>query len=197
MEVYNDGSKTQTSHTKVPSGYGGLLSRVCVERNLSLRWHRHVHEKVNELGTSATLRQSMRVIISEKLRVPGSIDGKEASFSPSVTPGDIPPLFGNDAHMAETQTISESRVNDKISNSKEKKTSITMSIGKLDRHLQHRSGKTRNGRRVGAHGIPHHLINGRDFGFPGRNSRKSTMECGQDTHSQDTSVQYTAAPHNQ
>ena len=31
-----------------------------------------------------------------KLRVPGSIDGKELSFSPSVTPGDIPPLVGND-----------------------------------------------------------------------------------------------------
>ena len=26
-------------------------------------------------------------------------------------------------------------------------------------------GKTHNGRRVGAHGIPHHLINGGDFGF--------------------------------
>ena len=49
----------------------------------------------------------MRVIISRgignqivssfmKLRVPGSIDGKEVSFSPSVTPGDIPPLVGND-----------------------------------------------------------------------------------------------------
>ena len=45
----------------------------------------------------------MRVIISEesesetvssfmKLRVSGSIDGKEVSFAPSVTPGDIPPL---------------------------------------------------------------------------------------------------------
>ena len=33
-----------------------------------------------------------------KLRVVGSIDGKEVSFSPSVTPGDIPPLVGND-HM--------------------------------------------------------------------------------------------------
>ena len=31
-----------------------------------------------------------------KLRVHGSIDGKEVSFSPSVTPGDIPPLVGND-----------------------------------------------------------------------------------------------------
>ena len=49
----------------------------------------------------------MRVIISEesenqivssfmKLRVPGSIDGKEVSFAPSVTPGDIPLLVGND-----------------------------------------------------------------------------------------------------
>ena len=31
-----------------------------------------------------------------KLRVLGSIDGKEVSFAPSVTPGDIPPLVGND-----------------------------------------------------------------------------------------------------
>ena len=33
-----------------------------------------------------------------KLRVPGSIDGKEVSFAPSVTQNDIPPLVGND-HM--------------------------------------------------------------------------------------------------
>ena len=32
-------------------------------------------------------------------------------------------------------------------------------------HLQHRSGKTHSGKRVGAHRIPHHLINGGDFGF--------------------------------
>ena len=31
-----------------------------------------------------------------KLRVPGSIDGKVVSFSPSVTPGDILPSVGND-----------------------------------------------------------------------------------------------------
>ena len=31
-----------------------------------------------------------------KLRVPGSIDGKEVSFALSFTPGDIPPLVGND-----------------------------------------------------------------------------------------------------
>ena len=31
-----------------------------------------------------------------KLFVLASIDGKEVSFAPSVTPGDIPPLVGND-----------------------------------------------------------------------------------------------------
>ena len=31
-----------------------------------------------------------------KLRVPESIHGQEVSFAPSVTPGDIPPLVGND-----------------------------------------------------------------------------------------------------
>ena len=31
-----------------------------------------------------------------KLRVLGSIDGKELSFALRVTPGDIPPLVGND-----------------------------------------------------------------------------------------------------
>ena len=89
-----------------------------------------------------------------------------------------------DAHLTETrhwyryvQIINNA--NEKINNSKEEKTSITMSIGKLDGstteihgetrrqrlHLQHRSGKTHNGKRVGAHGIPHHLIKGGDFGF--------------------------------
>ena len=56
-------------------------------------------------------------------------------------------------------------------------------------HLQHRSGNTHSGRRVGAHGIPHHLINGGDFGFLEWNSRESDGWCRQDTHSQDTSVQ--------
>ena len=70
-------------------------------------------------------------------------------------------------------------VNEKTNKSKGEKTSVTMSIGKLDGstaesqsetrrqrlHLQHRSGKTHNDTRVGAHGIPHHLINGCDFGF--------------------------------
>ena len=80
-------------------------------------------------------------------------------------------------------------VNEKMNNSKEEKTSLTVSIGKLDGgttesygetcrqrlHLQPRSGNTHNGKRVGDLGIPHHLINGGDFGLlEGRNSRKST-----------------------
>ena len=56
-------------------------------------------------------------------------------------------------------------------------------------HLQLHSGQLRNGKRVGAHGSLHHLRNGCDFGFLGNNSRKSTG-CRQDTHSQDTFVQY-------
>ena len=66
---------------------------------------------------------------------------------------------------------------DKINNLKEKKTSITMSIERLDGgiteshgetrwqhlNLQHRSGKTHNGRRFGSHGSPHHLKNGGEF----------------------------------
>ena len=50
-----------------------VLQRVCVERNLSLRWHRHVHERVNELETSATLRQSIRVITSEESEIRMSV----------------------------------------------------------------------------------------------------------------------------
>ena len=78
-----------------------------------------------------------------------------------------------------------------------------MPIGKLDGgttescgetrrlrlHLQHRSGKTHSGKRVGAHGIPHHLINGGHFGFL-EGISQNRLECGQATHSQDTFVQY-------
>ena len=53
VEVYNDGSKTQTSHMKVlfvMRFWIVVLARVCVERNLSLRWHRHVHERGKRVG---------------------------------------------------------------------------------------------------------------------------------------------------
>ena len=62
-----------------------------------------------------------------------------------------------------------------------RKASITLSIARLDGgtaeshgetrqqclhlHLQHRSGRLRNGKRVGAHGNQHQLRNGGDFGF--------------------------------
>ena len=71
-------------------------------------------------------------------------------------------------------------INDNIINSKEEKTSITVSIAKLDGgfteshgetrrqhlhlHLQLRSGQLRNGKRVGAHGNLY-LRNGGGFGF--------------------------------
>ena len=94
-------------------------------------------------------------------------------------------------------------VNDKISISEEEKTSITMSIATLDGgtteshgetrqqhlHLQLHSGRLRNGKRVGAHGYPHHLRNVGDFGFLERIPR-SDGACGQDTHSQNTSAQH-------
>ena len=78
-----------------------------MERNLSLGWHRHVHEKVkrdgNKRDSEATdesyhFRGIGNQIVSPfmKLRVPGSTDGKEVSFPPSVTPGDIPALAEND-----------------------------------------------------------------------------------------------------
>ena len=87
-----------------------------------------------------------------------------------------------DAHMAETQqSLRPIRPEhpQRQRQDQQEKTSITMSLGKQDGgateshgatrrqrlHLQHRSGKTRNDRRVGAHGIPNHLINGGDFGF--------------------------------
>ena len=97
-----------------------------------------------------------------------------------------------DAHLAETRQFyrpirpeHEQRLRSTI---RRRRQLFSMSIGKLDGgtteshgatrrqrlHLQHRSGKTHNRRRVGAHGIPHDLITGGDFGFPGTNSRKST-----------------------
>ena len=86
-----------------------------------------------------------------------------------------------DFHLAENAAISETDTSEHQQRQREDQqfeTSITMSIFKLDGgtteshggrrqrlHLQHRSGKTHNGKRVEAHGIPHHLIHGGDFGF--------------------------------
>ena len=45
-----------------------------------LRWHRHVHERVNELEKSETLRQSMRVIISEESEIRSSVHSSNFVF---------------------------------------------------------------------------------------------------------------------
>ena len=81
--------------------------------------------------------------------------------------------FGGNATISETDTSRTSTTSTTRSAiRRRKKTSITLSIGKLDGgttenhgktrrqrlHLQLRNGKLLNGKRVGAHGIPHHLV---------------------------------------
>ena len=110
VEVYNDGSKTQTSRMKVHPGYavldcgaakslcGGepvaLMAQTCAREGKRVGDERDT-EAIDE---SYHFRGIRNQIVSSfmKLRVPGSNDGKEVSFAPSVTPGDIPPLVGND-----------------------------------------------------------------------------------------------------
>ena len=110
VEVYNDGSKTQTSRMKVPPGYAvldcGVAKSLCGAKLVALmaqtcaREVKRVGDKreTEAIDESCHFRGSGHQIVSSfmKLRVPGSIDGKEVSFAPSVTPGDIPPLVGND-----------------------------------------------------------------------------------------------------
>ena len=72
VEVHNDGSKTQTSHMKVPFGYAlldcGAAKSLCGAKLVALM-AQICARKVNELETSERLRQSMRVIISEELEI--------------------------------------------------------------------------------------------------------------------------------
>ena len=110
MEVYNDGSKTQTSQIKVPPGYAvldcGVAKSLCGAKPVALMAQTCAREgkRVGEERDTEAIDESYHFrgignqIVSSfmKLRVPGSIDGKEVSFAPSVTPGDIPPLVGND-----------------------------------------------------------------------------------------------------
>ena len=110
VEVYNDDSKTQTSHMKVPPGYAvldcGAAKSLCGAKPVAqmaqtcAREGKRVGDKrdTEAIDESYHFRGIGNQIVSSfmKLRVPGSIDGKEVSFSPSVTPGDIPPLVGND-----------------------------------------------------------------------------------------------------
>ena len=111
MEVHNDGSNTQTSHVKVPPGYAVLdcgaakslcgakpvaqMAQTCAQEGKRVGDERNT-EAIDE---SYHFRGIGNQIVSSlmKLRVPGSIGGKEeVSFAPSVTPCEIPPLVGND-----------------------------------------------------------------------------------------------------
>ena len=110
MEVYNDGSKTQTSHMKVPPGYAvldcGAAKSLCGAKPVALmaqtcaREGKRVGDERNAeaIDESYHFRGIGNQIVSSfmELRVPGSIDGKEVSFAPSVTQDDIPTLVGND-----------------------------------------------------------------------------------------------------
>ena len=110
VEVYNDGSKTHASHMKVPPGYAvldcgaaknlfGAKPNVQMAQTCAREGKRVGDERDAEaIDESYHFRGIGNQIVSSfmKLRVPGSIDGKEVSFTPSITPGDIPPLVGND-----------------------------------------------------------------------------------------------------
>ena len=110
VEVYNDGSKTQTSHMKVPPGYAvldcGAAKSLCGAKPVALMAQTCAREgkRVGDERDTEAIDESYHFrgignqIVSSfmKLRVPGSTDGKEVSFAPSVTPGDILPLVGND-----------------------------------------------------------------------------------------------------
>ena len=110
MEVYNDVSKTQTSHMKVPPGNAvldcGAAKSLCGAKPVALMAQTCAREgkRVGDERDTEAIDESYHFrgignqIVSSfmKLRVLGSIDGKEVGFAPSVTPGDIPPLVGND-----------------------------------------------------------------------------------------------------
>ena len=110
VEVFNDGSKTQTSHVKVHPGYAvldsGAAKSLCGAKPVALMAQTCAREgkRVGDKRDTAAIDESHHFrgignqIVSSfmKLRVPGSIDGKEVSFAPSITPGDIPPWVGND-----------------------------------------------------------------------------------------------------
>ena len=105
VEVYNDGSKNQTSHIKVPPGYAvldcGAAKSLCGAKPVAQMTQTCAREGkrvgAEAIDESFHFRGIGNQIVSSfmKLRVLGSIDGKEVSFSPSVTPGDILPLVGN------------------------------------------------------------------------------------------------------
>ena len=110
VDVYNDGSKTRTSHMKVHPGFAvldcGVAKSVCGAKFVALmaqpcaREGKRVGDErdIEAVDESYHFRGIGNQIVSsfKKLRVLGSIDGKEVSFAPSVTPVDILPFVGND-----------------------------------------------------------------------------------------------------
>ena len=95
VEVYNDGSKTQTSHMKVPPGYAvldcGAAKSLCGAKPAALMAQTCAREgkRVGDERDPEAIDESYHFrgignqIVSSfmKLRVHGSIDGKEVSFS--------------------------------------------------------------------------------------------------------------------
>ena len=94
VEVYNDDSKTQTSHMKVPPGYAvldcGAAKSLCGAKPVALMAQTCAREgkRVGDERDTEAIDESYHFrgignqIVSSfmKLRVPGSIDGKEVSF---------------------------------------------------------------------------------------------------------------------
>ena len=92
VEVYNDGSKNQTSHVKVPPGHAvldcGAATSLCGAKPVAQMAQTCAGEdKRVAIDESCHFRGIGNQIVSSfmKLRVSGSIDGKEVNFSPSVT----------------------------------------------------------------------------------------------------------------
>ena len=110
VEVCNDGSKAHASHMEVPPGYAvldcGAAKSLCGAKPIAqmaqtcAREGKRVGDErdTEEIDESCHFRGIGNQIDSSfmKLRVPGSIDGKEVSFAPNITTGGIPPLVGND-----------------------------------------------------------------------------------------------------
>ena len=95
---------------KVPLGYAvldcGAAKSLCGAKPVALIAQTSAREekRVGDERDAEAIDESYHfrgignqiVSSSMKLRIPGSIDGKEVSFAPSVTQDDIPPLVGND-----------------------------------------------------------------------------------------------------
>ena len=110
VEVDNDGSKTQkVTHegsSWICSLDCGAAKNLCGAKPVALmaqtcaRERKRVGEErdAEAIDESYHFRGIGNQIVSSfmKLRVSGSIDGKEVSFAPSVTQNDIPPMVGND-----------------------------------------------------------------------------------------------------